>query len=62
MRGRVVAARAARPRRCRSSLIWLPYQAWRIGYYGSFFPNTYYAKVAYLTYYERGWHYLRELR
>jgi hypothetical protein len=41
-------------------LVWLPYQAWRIGYYGAFFPNTYYAKVAYLTYYSRGWLYLRE--
>jgi arabinofuranosyltransferase len=41
-------------------LVWLPYQAWRIWYYGSFFPNTYYAKLAYLTYYERGWRYLRE--
>jgi arabinofuranosyltransferase len=41
-------------------LVWLPYQAWRVWYYGSFFPNTYYAKVAYLTYYERGWRYLRE--
>lgn len=40
-------------------LIWLPYQAWRVWYYGSFFPNTYYAKVAYLTYYPRGWIYLR---
>ena len=41
-------------------LVWLPYQAWRVWYYGSFFPNTYYAKVAYLTYYARGWLYLRE--
>jgi hypothetical protein len=39
-------------------LVWAPYQAWRIWYYGSFFPNTYYAKVAYLTYYARGWNYL----
>ena len=41
-------------------LIWLPYQAWRIWYYGALLPNTYYAKVAYLTYYPRGWRYLRE--
>lgn len=40
-------------------LIWLPYNGWRIAYYGSFFPNTYYAKLAYLPYYERGWEYLR---
>ncbi len=38
--------------------VWLPYQAWRIWYYGAFFPNTYYTKVAYLTYYARGWLYL----
>jgi arabinofuranosyltransferase len=41
-------------------LVWLPYQVWRVWYYGSFFPNTYYAKLANLTYYERGWRYLRE--
>jgi arabinofuranosyltransferase len=41
-------------------VVWLPYQVWRIWYYGSFFPNTYYAKVAYLTYYARGWRYLGE--
>lgn len=41
-------------------LIWLPFQAWRVRFYGSIFPNTYYAKVAYLTYYGRGWNYLRE--
>ncbi len=41
-------------------LVFLPYQAWRIWYYGSFYPNTYYAKVAYLTYSARGWRYLRE--
>jgi len=39
-------------------LLWLPYTLWRIAYYGSFFPNTYYAKVAYLPYYARGWEYL----
>jgi arabinofuranosyltransferase len=58
--------RARRWRRCVVApavpllLVWLPYQIWRIRYYGSFFPNTYYAKVAYLTYYARGWSYLRE--
>lgn len=40
-------------------LIYLPYTIWRVAYYGSFYPNTYYAKVAYLTYYSRGWEYLR---
>ncbi len=39
-------------------LLWLPYNLWRVAYYGSFFPNTYYAKVAYLPYYARGWDYL----
>jgi arabinofuranosyltransferase len=39
-------------------VLWLPYECWRVWYYGSFFPNTYYAKVAYLTYYARGWNYL----
>jgi hypothetical protein len=38
--------------------LYLPFNAWRIAYYGSFFPNTYYTKLAYLTYYERGWNYL----
>jgi arabinofuranosyltransferase len=41
-------------------VVGIPYQAWRVWYYGSIFPNTYYAKVAYLTYYARGWLYLRE--
>jgi arabinofuranosyltransferase len=38
-------------------LIFLPYQLWRLWFYGSLLPNTYYAKVAYLTYYRRGWTY-----
>ena len=38
--------------------IYLPYTVWRVVYYGSFYPNTYYAKVAYLSYYSRGWEYL----
>lgn len=40
-------------------LVLLPYQAWRIWYYGALFPNTYYAKAAYLTYWRRGLSYLR---
>jgi arabinofuranosyltransferase len=39
-------------------LLWLPFNLWRITYYGSFFPNTYYTKVAYLPFYSRGWDYL----
>ena len=31
---------------------------WRVWYYGSYFPNTYYTKVAYLSFYARGWSYL----
>ena len=27
--------------------------------YGAFAPNTYYAKVAYLSFYSRGWAYLQ---
>jgi hypothetical protein len=40
-------------------LVFLPYQLWRVWFYGSLLPNTYYAKVAYLTYYARGWTYAR---
>jgi arabinofuranosyltransferase len=40
-------------------LIWVPYNLWRVLYFGDFFPNTYYAKVGYLSYYARGWGYLR---
>ena len=40
-------------------LILVPFTLWRVGYYGSFYPNTYYAKVAYLSFYSRGWDYLR---
>jgi hypothetical protein len=40
-------------------LVFVPYQLWRIWFYGSVLPNTYYAKVAYLTYYWRGWTYAR---
>lgn len=39
--------------------IYLPYTIWRVTYYGEFLPNTYYAKIGYLTYYARGWEYLR---
>jgi hypothetical protein len=40
-------------------LILVPFTLWRVWYYGSFVPNTYYAKVAYLSFYSRGWDYLR---
>jgi hypothetical protein len=38
--------------------VWLPFIGWRLWYYGDLFPNTYYAKSAYLAWYEQGWHYL----
>jgi len=38
--------------------IYLPYTLWRLWYYGSFLPNTYYAKAAYNPAYQRGWEYL----
>src|SRR5262245_56808642 len=34
-------------------VVWLPYQIWRLWFYGAFFPNTYYAKLAYLPYVDR---------
>jgi hypothetical protein len=39
-------------------LILAPYEAWRLWFYGSLYPNTYYAKAAYLPYYGRGVRYL----
>ncbi|PRQ04678.1 hypothetical protein ENSA5_05920 [Enhygromyxa salina] len=35
-------------------LIWLVYSAWKLRYYGELLPNTYYAKSAYMPYYEQG--------
>jgi hypothetical protein len=57
----------ARPRRVRSGLefagvflaLWLPYVAWKVHYYGDFFPNTYYAKSASLAWWSQGWIYVR---
>jgi arabinofuranosyltransferase len=39
-------------------LIFAPYQLWRLWYYGSLLPNTYYAKAAYLPFWSRGLHYV----
>jgi len=39
------------------AILWLPATAWRLAYYGDFFPNTYYARSAWLPWYEQGWHY-----
>ncbi len=40
-------------------LVYLPYTVWRLVYYGDFFPNTFYAKMAFAPVYERGAVYLR---
>lgn len=39
-------------------VIFLPYTIWRVAYYGSPLPNTYYAKAIYLPAWDRGWTYL----
>jgi hypothetical protein len=41
------------------ALVVAPFLAWRVAYYGDLFPNTYYAKSAYLAWYAQGAHYLR---
>jgi hypothetical protein len=39
--------------------VWLPWMVWRVAYYGDVFPNTYYAKSAYLAWWSQGWIYAR---
>ncbi|MBI5837545.1 MAG: hypothetical protein HZB25_09895 [Candidatus Eisenbacteria bacterium] len=39
--------------------LWAPFTAWRVGYYGDFFPNPYYAKSASLGWMSQGWIYVR---
>ena len=34
--------------------VWVPYTVWRVGYYGDFFPNTYYAKSGGRAWYSQG--------
>ncbi|MCW8130252.1 MAG: hypothetical protein KIS92_07885 [Planctomycetota bacterium] len=41
------------------ALVWYPHMYWRMSYYEDVFPNTYYAKSAYDTYYAQGWMYLK---
>jgi hypothetical protein len=41
------------------AVLLVPVQTWRICYYGDFFPNTYYAKSAYLPWWDQGWHYAK---
>lgn len=40
------------------ALLWLPATAWRVSYFGHFFPNTYYAKSGDLAWYSQGWYYV----
>jgi len=35
-------------------IAWVPYTAWRIAFFGDFFPNTYYAKSAMHAWYSQG--------
>jgi arabinofuranosyltransferase len=41
-----------------AALLYLPYTVWRVAYYGSLYPNTYYAKAIYLPAWSRGAEYL----
>ncbi len=36
------------------AVVYVPPTLWRVWYYGSFFPNTYYAKSAYLPWWDQG--------
>jgi hypothetical protein len=38
--------------------VWLPHAIWKLWYYGDVLPNTYYAKSAYLPWYDQGWNYV----
>ena len=40
-------------------VLWGPFTVWRVAYYGDFFPNTFYAKSAYLAWYAQGLRYLQ---
>jgi arabinofuranosyltransferase len=41
------------------SALWVPATLWRVHYYGDFFPNTYYAKSAYLAWWSQGFAYVQ---
>lgn len=44
------------------AIVWVPPTAWRTWYYGDFFPNTYYAKSAWIPWWSQGgWYALRYL-
>ena len=55
---RWVRARAALFFGAAFAVLWVPYTLWRVSYYGSFFPNTYYAKSADLAWWSQGARYL----
>ncbi|HEY2509735.1 MAG TPA: hypothetical protein VGI39_02730 [Polyangiaceae bacterium] len=58
----LLAGRAFRPALVLAAvfaLVWAPFTAWRIAYYGSFFPNTYYAKSGDLAWWSQGLFYVR---
>jgi hypothetical protein len=40
-------------------VVWGPVTAWRVTYYGDFWPNTYHAKSAMLSWWDQGWTYVR---
>ena len=62
-----VGAALARPRRIAALLafvaafvvLWAPYVACKVAYYGDYFPNTYYAKSAQRAWWPQGWFYAR---
>ncbi len=39
-------------------IVYIPYVLWKVSYYGSFFPNTYYAKSANVPYFSQGFYYV----
>lgn len=39
-------------------LLYIPYTIWKVVYYGSIFPNTYYAKAASIPYWSQGFYYI----
>jgi hypothetical protein len=39
-------------------VVYVPYIAWKLSFYGSILPNTYYAKAAYQPYYSQGFYYI----
>ncbi|HPI38144.1 MAG TPA: hypothetical protein PK397_09390 [Ignavibacteriaceae bacterium] len=40
-------------------ILYIPYLIWKISYYGDIYPNTYYAKAGWMSYYSQGFFYLQ---